>query len=1322
VAVSDLKTTVPLPGAAVQISDYQQQILSEGKTDANGMVKLHTERKPFLVTAKIGDHTGYLKMDEGSALSVSHFDVSGETVKKGIKGFIYGERGVWRPGDKIYLTFILLDTNEKKLPDDHPVTFELRNPKGQLVKTETGKKSVAGFYFFETQTDQDAPTGYWNAKIKVGGSVFEKSLKIETVMPNRLKIRFDLGEGKQSISEEDFSGVLSASWLHGAIAKNLKSDVEVTLSQRQTAFPKYKGYIFDDPAKVYQTEKQVIFEGNLDENGKAALKSDFKASVSAPGMLNADFKTRVFEPGGAFSTDYFSIPYHPYKQYVGISLPKGDNYYGMFITGKKYTANLVLVDTDGKPVPEGEVDVVLYSMDWRWWWERGVEQSIADFAASTSHEPVIKETIKIVNGEGKWNFEVKPPNRGRFLARISDKGGKHVTGQVIYIERPWMEENSSEDMPGGVTMLSFSSDKSEYTVGETVTLTIPTGKSGRGLVSIENGTRVVDASWVEGGKEYEGGKEQIIYEFTATKEMSPNIFAHVTFLQPHLQTENDLPIRMYGIIPIKIVDPETRLKPEIITPEHFSPEETAEITISESSGKAMAYTVAIVDEGLLDMTRFKTPDPWNHFYQREALGVKTWDLFDYVAGAYGGTLDKLLAVGGSDEGKIKGQRKANRFPPMVRFLGPFKLEKDQKQTHKFDIPQYIGSVRVMVIAGLNGSFGSEEKAVFVRKPLMILGTLPRVMGPDEEVELPVSVFAMEEKVKNVSLSLSAEGPISVQDSTEKSIAFSRPGDDMISFKLKADSKPGIGIVTLNASSGEEKVTQRIEFDVRMPAGTVTDVVDKMIGKGESWKEEIKFPGIAGTNKIYMEVSRIPPLNLSKRLNYLIMYPHGCVEQTTSSVFPQLYLTKLLELSLERKQEVERNIKAGIRRLQTFQHQNGGFTYWQGGSYADDWASSYAGHFLAEAEKAGYSVPQEMLNPWKEYQREAAKLWIPNRSQSELIQAYRLYTLALAGAPELGAMNRLRENLNLPVAARWQLAAAYMLAGQPEAAKKLTEDGNVTITPYRELANTYGSDFRDKAMVIETLCLMKEFKKAFPLVKEISERLGSDCWESTQTTAQALIAVARYTGVSGDKGDMKFTFAWNNGEEKTISSSSPLMQISLAEGGKTSGSVEIANIGDIGLYPRIITAGIPQPGTETAASNGLSINVFYRMPNGNTAINPESMEQGTDFVAEVTVKNTGTRGIYNEVALSHIVASGWEIHNERMASSSVTRYSPFKYQDIRDDRVYTYFDISQDSSVTFSILLNAAYLGKFYLPMIEAEAMYDATINARVPGKWINVKK
>jgi hypothetical protein len=345
----------------------------------------------------------------------------------------------------------------------------------------------------------------------------------------------------------------------------------------------------------------------------------------------------------------------------------------------------------------------------------------------------------------------------------------------------------------------------------------------------------------------------------------------------------------------------------------------------------------------------------------------------------------------------------------------------------------------------------------------------------------------------------------------------------------------------------------------------------------------------------------------------------------------------------------------------------------------------------------------------------------HRGQAELTQAYRLFTLALAGAAELPAMNQLRERASLPVAAKWRLAAAYQLAGQPEAARALATGGPPTIEPYRELSFTYGTDLRDRAMLLEAVVLLGLAEHVGPLAKSVSESLSKKEWLSTHETAYALLALSKATSDPKRNATTAFSFEWNGAAATAVTSAAPVVERSLQPGKAVSPKLVVRNTGSSTLYPRLILSGLPPVGRETASSSGLALDVEYQTPD-DKPLDPARLEQGTDFKVRVKVTNTGVRGDYQQLALSHVVASGFEIRNDRLDPSRARAASTFAfaYQDVRDDRVYTYFDLKPGETKTVELAANAAYLGRFYQPMVTVEAMYDATISARVKGQWVEI--
>lgn len=1320
-AVTDLKTTAPISGVTIEVYNFQQQLLATETTDGNGMATIEIEKKPYVLIAKKGDQYGYLRLDDGSSLSLSMFNIGGNTSKKGIKGFIYGERGVWRPGDSLFLSFILED-KIKTLPENHPIVFELIDPKGQIYSRLVRSVSVDGLYDFRTKTSGDAPTGNWIAKVKVGGSVFEKTIKIETIKPNRLKIDLDFGTDILS-KESTVSGVLSVKWLHGAIAGNLKSDIEMRLAKTKTSFKTYPDFVFDDPSREFYADESKIFEGNVDENGNATVKPTINVQKTAPGMLKASFKIRAFENSGDFSVRAFSILYSPYTSYVGLKVPEGKGWNGALMSDRPHTIPLVTVDEKGNPVSRSNLKVEIYKMYWRWWWERNEEDEIARYISNSSRELEKTITASTRNGEGSFELKLNKNYWGRLFVKVTDPESGHSTGQIVYMDYPGWWEQRSNNAPGGATMLAFSLDKKSYNVGEDAIITFPSGSNGRALISIESGTDVVFSDWV---KTTEGSTS---YKLKVTERMTPNVYVYVALLQPHNQTLNDLPMRLYGVQPMMVEDPATHLKPVINMPDVLAPNEKVTLQVSEEKGQAMSYTIAVVDDGLLDLTNFVTPQPWDHFYSRDALGVKTWDMFDYVIGAFSGEFAGLLEVGGDEFADKKGSKEANRFKPVVKFLGPFRLKSGEKAKHSFIMANYVGSVRTMVVAAYDGAYGNSEKTTPVKQPLMVVATMPRVVGPDEEVKLPVTVFAMDVSIKDVKVTVETNNLLISTSEKSKSLKFTKEGDQLVTFDYKVASELGVGTVKVIAESGKEKAVYDIELNVRAANPEITEVISAVIEPGQSWTGNYAAVGMKGTNSGKLEVSRIMPINLEKRLKFLIQYPHGCIEQTTSSVFPQLFLGSFIELSSEQKIEIQNNIRAGIDRLRSFQQADGGMSYWPG-TYdeSNEWGTNYAGHFMLEAKAKGYELPIGWLDAWLKYQNKMARGWSAEgtssnyyyNSRNDLIQAYRLYTLALAEKPALGVMNRMRELKNLSIQAKWRLAATYFLAGKPEVAEEIIKNLETTVKNYKEYSYTYGSAERDLAMIIETLTLMKNKQKAKPLIDELAKKLGSDYWYSTQTTAYGLLAISKFIGSEEEDKSLNFSYKINDDSDKNAVTEMPITQFNLDMIKSSDGSVSISNKGKSVIFARILLSGIPAAGDQLSSESDLRMSVRYLDLEGKE-INVDKLPQGKDIVAEVTIQHPGIRSDYEEMALTQIFPSGWEIRNTRMetADNIVIQDKP-EYEDIRDDRVYTYFDIRANQKKVFRIQLNATYLGKYYLPTVYCEAMYDNEVNAKKAGRWIEV--
>ncbi len=602
---------------------------------------------------------------------------------------------------------------------------------------------------------------------------------------------------------------------------------------------------------------------------------------------------------------------------------------------------------------------------------------------------------------------------------------------------------------------------------------------------------------------------------------------------------------------------------------------------------------------------------------------------------------------------------------------------------------------------------------------MVLVTAPRIISPGEKAALPVTTFVQKEGIKSVTLKAEGNELIKFEESA-KNITPSGIGEYDSEFTFTSAEKTGVGKIKVTASGGGETAVYELEIEIRSPNPSESRAELRILKQGEKWETSFAPFGIEGSNSALLEVSALPSVNLEKRLDYLLNYPYGCSEQITSAAFPQLWLKDLSEDPVV-ADLASRNIKEAIRELVSRQLPNGGISLWPGSYQAENWVTSYAGHFMLEAERSGYNIPSGFRQKWISYQKKLAQDWRFDQRYEYYAteQAYRLFSLALAGQPDKGAMNRLREASGMPALARWLLAASFATTGRPEAAGELLDVRN-TVTEPKYYYYHYGSQLRDKSIILYTLTLTKNLDQALPLFKEVCESLNKDTWYSTQSIAWGLFAYMKWIDIlTVDKNnpvEVKIDF---NGENTKQTIGGKLVWKKVLEMKSGNNKISVENTSSNPAYVNLVRKGIPLKSDVTKAENGLSMKVDY-VNLDNKAIDQKELVQGTDFMMVVKVSNTSMTGLTN-IALTQMVPSGWEIQNTRLFEANYgIKESSFDYRDFRDDRVNTFFSLANGETKTFVLILNAAYRGEFMQPSIWCEAMYIENCYARIPGGSVRV--
>ena len=1262
IAATDLVTAKPLSGVQLDVYDFQLQTIGSARTGSDGLAQMKLAHKPFAVVGRAGGSTAYLKLGSGER-SLSRFDVGGEVLKEGLKAFMYGERGVWRPGDTLHVAAIVQDKG-RSLPEGHPATFEVYTPEGQFY-TKLVRKSQDGFFSFDVPTRAEDPTGYWNAYLKVGSNSFHKTLHVETIKPNRLKITTSLEEEKVLQAGKAVTVNTSARWLSGGVAGECPASARMTLKKASgTTFKGFEKYSFTAPGSSFTGAEYVLYEKRLSASGDMSVAVKMPEASGAPGMLQAFIVTSVQESGGDESFTTATVPFSPYSAYVGVRVPGGD----YLETDKDHELSVAVVNAGGARVKGHRVEYVVYKTGWNWWWDNPGGDLDA-WISGSSVQKVAGGTFTSEEKDTAIKFRVDYPDWGRYLVLVRDKASGHVGGKMFTVDWPEYRGRADRRDPEALTMLTFSTDKSSYKVGEKVRVFIPAAADAQALVSLENSGEVLHRRWVS------TGEKETVYSFTVTPEMAPNFYIHITLVQPYGATVDGVPMRLYGVQRVLVDNPDSRLEPVLKVPSVIRPEEKFAIKVSEKSGKPMTYTLAIVDEGLLDLTAFKTPDPWAWMYRPEALGVKTWDLYDSVIGARNGKFASVAAIGGDEEAMVSA-RKDNRFNPVVLYVGPRTLTRGTDRL-ELQLPMYVGSVRMMVIAGHDGAYGFTDATVPVQSPLMVIPTLPRALGCGEEVTLPVNVFAMEEGLKEATVEVSVSGPLALVGGASQKVTFDGVGDKLVHFGLKASGDEGVASVTVKAVGGGHKTSETVSLEVSNPNPSVTKVQKFMLAAGAS-------ATVSGGSLV--QLAAFPALDAHGLFTDMKDYQYNCSEQLSAKGLT--YLNMLPMLGSSDAAEARELIPGVITALYARQNADGGFAYWSGGN-SSTWVSSMAGQFLVEASKAGFTVNSGVLKAWKGYQDKMSKAFriAGNSVFSNLDQAYRLYTQVLAGVDASAGLNRLREASGLDERSRWMLAAAYSLAGKQQTASGILDGIGRGFPEYEPDVLTYGGSFRDRMVALDALALSGRVADALSLAQESLPSGGL----STQESAFAAIAYGH------------------------LLSKIPTQAIKASVGGKdvvssasfvTSDVAETCSVVNNSSGPLYLTASktYREPVSQ-ALSSGLGVEVKYMDADGR-AVDPSSLQQGVRFQAVVKVSNLCAVGLDN-LSLSFGVPSGWEIVNERMTGAVEDGYD---HKDIRDLRVDWFFGLPAGRYKTFTVQLRAAYEGSYVLPATVASAMYKPAVS------------
>jgi len=1310
---SDLLAAEPWKGVEMEILSQDDRVLATGKTSSDGFAELSGGKDATVLHARSKrdgrEMHAWLRLRDGEARNLSRFDVGGQVRPDGIRLFAWTERGVYRPGDSIFAGCLVRGPDGRGM-DRLPLRLTLRDPRGRVSATTVVRAAPEGMFSWRTATGLEDPTGRWSLLAEAGPASQELPILVETVRPNRLKIDI---EAPAVIGEGGSEGrvALASHWLSGGSAAGLRAQVQAKLSPAPFAPKGMTEFVFTDPTRGSSGDEEtetVAWEGTLDGAGKGEFSLGAPDASGAAGLVQASLRTRVFEPGGQASVDRFSVLLSPFASYAGVHL-KTNASWGWMEAGTPMVIEVVSATPQGAKNTGAKMRIEVWRHPETWWWEDG--DQVRGFLTRSGVE-------KVWIGEapcgGSANFT--PKEQGRYIVLVRDPSG-HVAGTSVNVWSGWGDGRQG---PGATpSFLSLQAERDTVAPDGRIGVGFPSSAGGKALIQILDGRRILSQEWVSTTENRTQWKGKVPSGATG------GLYVQVTLLQPY-PPSTDRPLRMWGVIPVAIVDPATVLHPVVQAPAEIRPQSKVKIRIRERDGRAMRAMLALVDEGLLDLTRFATPDPWSAFHGREALQVQGWDMHDLVVGAWAGRMDRLFAVGGSEDARKKAaQAKGNPFPPLVIVKGPFDV-KGAGSDIELDIPRYTGSVRLMVVAAKDDAFGSAEKAVPVRAPVMALLTVPRALSPSDKATIPVTIFAS--KPGRVQVRMKLAGPIAAEGATTAWADFREAGDQVVEFAVKANGGVGQATISVEASSPAGSGSDAQTFEVRHPGTPGTRGIAMEVNDSLFWVVPLAPWGLPGTRTARLEISSTGLLGINDRIEDLIHYPHGCLEQTLSGLMPQIFLRKLVPWTAEAQlKKADGNVRSGLERLRLFQTPSGGLSLWPGEGEAYPWGTLWAARGMLAAREAGFDVPAGVFDPVVAWIGEKARGFRPGSEAARgdtLLQVSRLDILAMAGKADLAAMNRLRE-APLGDLERWTLAAAYASAGRSDIARHLSSRAGTRVTTERMMLHNLDSPVRDRALMAEAMFRAGNRPKGAEMIRLVRKDIQhSSEWYSTQELGTALWALAR---LQSDPAKKSFQAQWRIDQGAWH----PLRVVGTGSADippNATGTLSVKIDGRTSAEAFLSLRAIPGPEEPVPPPNGFDLSIGYERADGTT-IDPSRMVRGEDFRVVATLRNTSGRGIPN-VALMQIFPGGWEIRNESIEGSETDASAPAmphwasqvepRRVEFRDDRAIHYFDIPAYGAARVVVGIRAAYAGTYIRPGAHVEALYDATLQATQPSGWSTI--
>lgn len=1299
----------PLSDVKIALVSRSNMNFKTANTDRNGVAVFTDLKAQFpdfkaaMITAEKAGDFNYMHLDR-TTVNTARFDVAGKYSNEAkYDAFIYGDREMYRPGETIHTNTIVRKSDWTKAAN-MPIRITLLQPNGKeyrSIRKNLNAESAANADF---ELPAAAVTGNYTVEIYTGNDILigSKSLNVEEFMPDRIKVDIATDK-KEGFVAQSVTLNGTAINLFGPPASNRKYQVQLNLKRDQFAPKGLENYLFE--LEKYTDFESKVKEGETDANGKFATTFDIPAEYADLGVLEAKFWATVFDESGRPVNRLAKMPIYTQDAFFGIG-----NVSEYVSTRSPMNIPLIVVNKEGKTM-SADANIKIIRHEWR-----TVLQSSGNgrYSYESQRQDVteVDKTIKISGTNTK--FAYTPATSGDYEVQISRLGSKSYLKKSFYAYR-FGDTESTSFAVNREGRVQIELDKEKYKVGETANILFTCPFEGRLLVTLER-DRVIKHLYFDTDKK----AKQISIPLGA--ELVPNVFVSATLIRP--MRELNVPLTVaHGYAALMVENTANQL-PITITAAETSRSKTRQ-KINVKTEPNTELTLAVVDEGILQIKNTKTPSPYDFFYQKRALEVTSHDIYPYLFPEMVSNGMLTGGDGGFDLSKRVNPLTNKRVKLVTYWSGTLRSDSKGVINYEVNIPQFSGDLRVMAVAYKDSRFGSSDAHIKVADPVVITSGLPRFLSPRDTISIPVTLANTTAKAAEAKTSIKVEGPLAIVGSNTATANLPANAEGRVSYRVVALDDIGEAKISVTANAMGETFSEITDITVRPPASlqkvSGSGAIDG--GKTEALAMTANFTPESTDGKLI--ISRSPLAQFAADLEYLIGYPHGCVEQTVSQAFPQVYffdLSKTIGSATRtatgtNSNNPNWNVQEAIGKLNTMQLSNGGLVYWQGGDEESWWGSVFAAHFLIEAQKAGFAVNQGMLDRLLRYvqqkltaretytyryQDAAGKTQTREIARKEI--PYSLYVLALAGKAQSSTMNYYKAKANslLSIEGRYLLSAAYTLTGDAKKAKQVLPESFGGETTQMLNDNSFDSPLRQKALALNALI---ETDPKHPqiaiLTKHLTDDFRKDRYHSTQESVYTLLALGKLARLNANNN---VTATVSAGGKKIADFKGQDLRLSYADW--KAGNVQIAVQGAGKLYYFWDMEGLTRDGSYTPVDNFLKVRKqffdrFGKPLAGNT------FRQNDLIVVKVSLVSTGSSAV-NNVVVTDILPAGFEVENPRITSQTdmawIKDASMPDHQDFRDDRV-NFFTTATDKPKYFYYTVRAVSLGNYRMGPVSADAMY-----------------